>query len=69
MLCYRVKLSDEGVRTMQKACELAPDVADVHYLLGRLYMQQGNILQAKSALETADKLGHTEARVQLENLK
>ena len=69
MLCYRVKLTDEGVRTMQKACELAPDMADVHYLLGRLYMQQGNILQAKSALETADKLGHTEARVQLENLK
>lgn len=69
MLCYRVKLTDEGVRTMLKACELAPDVADVHYLLGRLYMQQGNMQQARSALETAEKLGHTEASVQLENLK
>lgn len=69
MLCYRVKLTDEGVRTMEKACELAPDMADVHYLLGRLYMQQGNIQQARSAFEAADKLGHSEARVQLDSLK
>lgn len=69
MLCYRVKLTDEGIRTMQQACELAPELADAHYLLGRLYMQQSNVPEARKSLETADKLGHSDARVQLDNLK
>ena len=69
MLCYRVKLTDEGIRTMLKACELAPDVADMHYMLGRLYMQQDNMSEARRSLEQADKLGHSDACVQLEKLK
>ena len=69
MLCYRVKLTDEGIRTMEKVRELAPGIADVHYLLGRLYMQKGNIAEARSALEAAVGLGHEDARVQLESLK
>lgn len=69
MLCYRVKFTDEGVRTMLKACELAPELADAHYLLGRLYMQQGNVPEARKSLETADKLGHPDARVQLDALE
>lgn len=68
MLCYRVKFTDEGVRTMLKACELAPELADAHYLLSRLYMQQGNVPEARKSLETADKLGHPDARVQLETI-
>ena len=68
MICYRVRLTDEGIRTMLKACELAPDYADAYYLLGRLYMQQGNVAEAKKALEIADKLGHSDARVQLETI-
>jgi tetratricopeptide (TPR) repeat protein len=69
MLCYRVKFTDEGVRTMLKACELAPELADAHYLLGRLYMQKENIAEARKSLETADKLGHPDARVQLDALE
>ena len=69
MLCYRVKFTDEGVRTMLKACELAPELADAHYLLGRLYMQKGNVPEARKSLETADKLGHPDARVQLDALE
>lgn len=69
MLCYRVKLTDEGIRTMQQACGLAPELADVHYLLGRLYMQQGNVAEVRKSLETADKLGHSDARVQLDSLE
>ena len=69
MICYRVKLTDEGIRTMLKACELAPDFADAHYLLGRLYMQQGNVSEAKKSLEKAEILGHSDARVQLDSLE
>ena len=69
MLCYRVKFTDEGIRTMLKACELAPELADAHYLLGRLYMQQGNVPEARKSLETADKLGHSDARVQLDGIE
>ena len=69
MICYRVKLTDEGIRTMLKACELAPDFADAHYLLGRLYMQQGNVSEARKSLEKAETLGHSDARIQLDNLE
>ena len=69
MLCYRVKFTEEGIRTMQKACEIAPEVADVYYLLGRLYMQQGDKEKAKPALESAVELGHPDARAQLDDLK
>ena len=69
MLCYRVKFTDEGIRTMLKACELAPELADAHYLLGRLYIQQGNVSEARKSLETAEKLGHSDARTQLDGLE
>ena len=69
MLCYRVKFTDEGIRTMLEACGLAPDFADAHYLLGRLYMQQGNVAEAKKSLEKAEILGHPDARVQLDSLE
>ncbi|MBO7272970.1 MAG: tetratricopeptide repeat protein, partial [Bacteroidaceae bacterium] len=69
MLCYRVKFTEEGIRTMQKACEIAPKAADAYYLLGRLYMQQGDKEKAKPALESAVELGHPDARAQLDDLK
>lgn len=69
MLCYRVKLTDEGIRTMQKACSIAPDEADIYYLSGCLYMQQRNVAEAKKTFEIADKLGHSGARTQLDNIK
>ncbi len=69
MLCYRVKLFDEGVRTLEKARDFAPEIADVHYLLGRLYVQNGDNSKAKDSFEKALSLGHADAAVQLEGLK
>ena len=69
MLCYRVKYAEEGIRTMLKAKELAPEVSDVHYLLGRLYLQVGDVEEAKAALERALVLGHPDARKQLDMLE
>lgn len=69
LLCYRVKLTDEGIRTMLRASELAPDIADVHYILARLYMQKGDNEKAKESLQLAVSLGHADAQVQLESLK
>ncbi len=69
MLCYRVKLADEGIRTMEEACTLAPDVADVHYLLGLLYVQKGDKEKAAGAFGKACSLGHADAAVQLGKLK
>ena len=68
MLCYRVKFTQEGIRTMQKACEIAPEAADAYYLLGRLYMQQGDKEKAKPALEYAVELGHPDAEIQLQSI-
>lgn len=69
MLCYRVKLTDEGIRALEKARELAPAASDVHYLLGRLYVQRGDKELAKESFEIALELAHPDAAAQLENLK
>lgn len=69
MLCYRVKLFDEGIRTMEKARSLSPGTADVHYLAGRLYMQAGDNDKARDAFSKALSLGHSDAAIQLEELK
>ena len=53
---------------MQKACEIAPEAADAYYLLGRLYMQQGDKEKAKPALEYAVELGHPDAEIQLQSI-
>lgn len=65
MLCYRVKYTEEGILTMHKAKELAPNAPDVHYLLGRLYQQAGDYDKAKEALEKSLSLGHQDAENQL----
>jgi tetratricopeptide (TPR) repeat protein len=69
MLCYRVKMSDEGIRTLEKAKELAPGSSDVYYLLGRLNVQKENFSSAKECFEKALSLGHPDAGKQLESLK
>jgi tetratricopeptide (TPR) repeat protein len=61
LLCYRVKLSDEGIRTLKEIEEVAPTVSDVHYLLGRLYIQKGDTAKARPCLERALELGHPDA--------
>ena len=66
MLCYRVKYTDEGIRTLVKAAELAPAAPDVHYLLGRLYLQGGQKEKAKESLEKALSLGHPDAQNQID---
>lgn len=68
LLCYKVKYVDEGIRAMEKACELAPEISDVHYLLGRLYLQGEQKEKAKEAFEKALSLGHPDAENQLETI-
>lgn len=69
LLCYRVKLSDEGIRVLQEAKAIAPGMPDVHYLLGRLHMQKGEKEPAKQYLEKAMELGHPDAGAVLEQLE
>ena len=69
VLCYRVKLSDEGLRILTEAEAFAPDVADIYYLKGRLYVQKGDKESARSCLEKALELGHPDAGAVLELLK
>ena len=68
LLCYRVKLSDEGIRTLKEIEEVAPTVSDVHYLLGRLYIQKGDTAKARPCLERALELGHPDAGSVLEQI-
>lgn len=69
LLCYRVKLSDEGLRILTEAEAIAPDVADIYYLKGRLYVQKGERDNARPCLEKALELGHPDAGAVLELLK
>ena len=69
VLCYRVKLSDEGLRILTEAEAFAPDVADIYYLKGRLFVQKGDRESARSCLEKALELGHPDAGAVLELLK
>ena len=68
LLCYRVKLSDEGIRVLLEAMAIAPGVSDVHYLLGRLHVQKGENKLALPYLEKAMELGHPDAQAVLEQL-
>ena len=68
LLCYRVKLSDEGIRILKEAESFAPDVADIHYLQGRLYMQKGENENALPYLKRALELGHPDAATVLEQM-
>ena len=61
LLCYRVKLSDEGIRVLEDAMKIAPSSPDVYYLLGRLYVQKNDSRKALPLLEKAVELGHPDA--------
>ena len=68
LLCYRVNLADEGIRVMTAAKELAPEMPDVQYLLGRLYMLKGDNDAARPCIEKAMQLGHPAAEATLQQL-
>lgn len=67
-LCYRVRMTDEGMRAMVKAQELVPDAPDVYYLLGCLHLQKNDRKSARVNLEKAVSLGHPDAKNKLEEL-
>lgn len=69
VLCYRVKMTDEGLRAMVKAKELVPEAPDVYYLLGCLYSQKNSKADARANLEKALSLGHPGAQAKLDELK
>ena len=68
LLCYRVRLSDEGIRTLKEAEAFAPMASDVHYLLGRLHIQKGEDGVALPYLRKAVELGHPDAEAVLNSL-
>ena len=70
ILCYRVKMTNEGIEALETAINLAPDTtnAEIYYLLGRLYIQASNTAKAREALEKAISLGSTAAAELLEGL-
>jgi len=41
---------------MQEAAQLDPNNADLHYNIGVINMQQGNVLEARKAFEQALKI-------------
>ena len=69
LLCYRVRLTDEGLRTLAEAETIAPGVPDVYYLQGRLYIQKGENVKARPCLERALELGHPDAEAVLKLLE
>lgn len=69
VLCYRVKLFDEGIRTLKEAEALAPQAPDIYYLLGRMYMQKDESEIARSCLKRAIELGHPDAEAVLHQLE
>ena len=68
LLCYRVKLFDEGIRVLQEAEQIAPQAPDIHYLLGRIYMLQGEKEKASLSLKKALEFGHPDAEAMLGQL-
>lgn len=68
ILCYRVKLFDEGVRALESAKELAPSAPDVYYLLGLIYVQTGNKDGAGECFGKAASLGHPTAAEELKKI-
>lgn len=69
LLCYRVKLTDEGLRTLKEAETIASGIPDVHYLQGRLYIQKEDIENACLHLQKALELGHPDAESVLKLLE
>lgn len=69
LLCYRVKLIDEGLRTLAEAVTIAPATPDVFYLQGRLYILKGDKELARPCFEKALELGHPDAAAVLELLE
>jgi Flp pilus assembly protein TadD len=63
-----VRMTDEGLRTITKAKELAPDAPDVYYIQGCLHMQNGDKVNARVNLEKALSLGHPNAEAKIKEL-
>lgn len=68
VLCYRVKLFDEGIRALESAGKLAPASPDIYYLSGLIYVQTGDKAKAKECFEKAVSLGHPQAADALKGL-
>ena len=70
VLCYRVRMTDEGITALETAIGLAQGTenAEIYYLLGRLYIQASNTDKARENLEKALSLGSTAAGELLDGL-
>ena len=53
----------EALQAYQRAEKLFPDIADLQYNLGLLYLDMGNFVLAKQHAEKAYQLGHKQANL------
>ena len=58
-LLYLIGKSPEAIKSLMQASALAPDNAEPHYLLGRVYYEQSSLQKAKIEFETALHLDAT----------
>ncbi len=61
LICYRVKMPDEGISSLETAKEIVGEEPSIYYMLGRLYLQAENVEKAKENLQKALSLGYSEA--------
>jgi tetratricopeptide (TPR) repeat protein len=55
-LFYLIGKSSDAVASLSRAIATAPDRADPHYLLGRIYYERSDALRAKAQFQTALQL-------------
>lgn len=68
-VCYRVKMVDEAVALLDEVMRVSPENPDVHYLLGRCHMFNGENEKAKASLQKALEYGHPDAEERLRALQ
>jgi tetratricopeptide (TPR) repeat protein len=63
----RLQRKTEAVAAFERAARLNADVADIHYELGRLYLDLGRVLEAQKELKQVLKMSprHSKATFQL----
>jgi tetratricopeptide (TPR) repeat protein len=69
ILCYRLSLFEDAAEVLEDALELAPELSDIHYLLGCVHSKKGNLKAAVDYLRKALELGHPDAAARLEELE
>jgi tetratricopeptide (TPR) repeat protein len=52
----KLRRTDEGIRNLQRAIALEPEMAEAHYMLGMAYQASGDVVRAQEAFKRAEQL-------------